>query len=458
MPEPSPRPSFLQRLRWAALAADSWLDHAVYVSIQAVRAGLEGLYVFSNRFHVSGWRRVGVELACDGLTFGVAGAILALALAIPAFHETGDDWLQRSDIAVTFLDRYGEPIGQRGIRHNDTVELAEMPDYVVKAVLATEDRRFYEHFGIDVIGTFRAVAANAEANGVVQGGSSITQQLAKNLFLSNERTLERKIKEAYLALWIECHLSKDEILKLYLDRAYMGGGAFGIEAASRYYFGKSVRDVSLPEAAMLAGLFKAPSKYAPTSNLAAARARANQVLTNMVEAGFLTEGQVYGARRNPATPVDRTASQSPDYYLDWAYGQVTDLVDDGKLGNDKTFVVKTAHDPAIQKVAENAIETMLREHGADYNAHQAAMVVMETDGAVRAMVGGRDYSQSQFNRATDALRQPGSSFKPFVYTTALMNGFRPEFGGRRFAHLHQELVPAELWPLLLRAGDADARR
>jgi penicillin-binding protein 1A len=349
VPEPASRRSFLQRLRNAALAIDSWLDHAVYVSIQGLKAAFEGLYAFSNRFHVSGWRWVGVELACDGLTFGLAGAVLALALAIPAFKETGPDWLQRSEIAVTFLDRYGDPIGQRGIRHNDTVELNEMPDYVVKAVLATEDRRFYEHFGIDVIGTFRAVAANAEANGVVQGGSSITQQLAKNVFLSNERTLERKIKEAYLALWIECHLSKDEILKLYLDRAYMGGGSFGIEAAAHYYFGKSVRDVSLAEAAMLAGLFKAPSKYAPTNNLAAARARANQVLTNMVEAGFLSEGQVYGARRNPATPVDRTASQSPDYYLDWAYDQISDMVDEGQLTGDTTFVVKTAHDPAIQR-------------------------------------------------------------------------------------------------------------
>jgi penicillin-binding protein 1A len=424
--EPSPRPSLWQRLRWAALAVDSWLDHAVYVSIQAVRATFEGIYTFSNRFHVAGMRRVGVELACDGLTFGLAGAILALALAVPAFQETGENWLKRSEIAVTFLDRYGEPIGQRGIRHNDSVPLAEMPDYVVKAVLATEDRRFYEHFGIDVIGTFRAIAANAEANGVVQGGSSITQQLAKNIFLSNERTLERKIKEAYLALWIECHLTKDEILKLYLDRAYMGGGAFGIEAAAHYYFGKSVRDVSLAEAAMLAGLFKAPSKYAPTANLAAARARANQVLTNMVEAGFLSEGQVYGARRNPATPVDRTASQAPDYYLDWAYGQIAKMVDEGKLGNESTFVVKTAHDPGIQKMAEKTVEAMLREHGSEYNAHQGAMVVMDPDGAVRAMVGGRDYSQSQFNRATDALRQPGSSFKPFVYTTALMNGFRPD--------------------------------
>ncbi|MET0482321.1 MAG: PBP1A family penicillin-binding protein [Aestuariivirgaceae bacterium] len=426
MPEPLPKPSLLQRLKRGALALDSWLDHAVYVSIQAVRSLFEALYAFSNRFHVSGWRRVGVELACDGLTFGVVGAILALALAVPAFRETTPDWLQRSDIAVTFLDRYGQPLGQRGIRHNDTVPLAEMPDYVVKAVLATEDRRFYEHFGIDVMGTLRAVAANARADGVVQGGSSITQQLAKNLFLSNERTIERKIKEAYLALWIETHLTKDEILKLYLDRAYMGGGAFGIESASQYYFGKSVRDVSLAEAAMLAGLFKAPSKYAPTNNLAAARARANTVLSNMVEAGFLSEGQVYGAKRNPATPVDRATSQAPDYYLDWAYDQVTAMVDDGKLGHDTTLTVKTGLDPAVQKVADNTIEAMLREHGQTYNAHQAAMVVMETDGTVRALVGGRDYSQSQFNRASDAARQPGSSFKPFVYTTALLNGFTPD--------------------------------
>jgi penicillin-binding protein 1A len=413
-------------MRRTALRVDSWLDHAVYVTIQGVRAGFEGLYAFSNRFHVNGLRKVGVELACDALTLGLAGAIVALALAIPAFRETTDDWLQRSDIAVTFLNRFGETIGQRGIRHNDSVALDEMPDYVIKAVLATEDRRFYEHFGIDVIGTFRAVAANAEANGVVQGGSSLTQQLAKNIFLNNERTIERKIKEAYLALWIETHLSKDEILKLYLDRAYMGGGAFGIEAAAQYYFGKSVRDVSLAEAAMLAGLFKAPSKFAPTANLAAARGRANVVLSNMVDAGFLSEGQVYGARRNPATPVDRTASQAPDYYLDWAYSEVARLVEEGKLGNETTFVVKTAHDPTLQKAAENAIEAMLREHGAQYEAHQGAMVVMDIDGAVRAMVGGRDYSQSQFNRATDALRQPGSSFKPFVYTTALMNGFRPD--------------------------------
>lgn len=422
-----PRSSFFTRLRRRALRVDSWIDSALYRLGRAGVSGWEKLYLFSSRFRVRGWRRLGVELAGEGLTLGLGGAILALALAAPAFKITaGGDWLSRADIAVTFLDRYGNLIGQRGIMHDNAVPLSEMPDYVIKAVLATEDRRFYEHFGIDIIGTARAIVANAEANDLVQGGSSLSQQLAKNLFLSNERTLQRKIREAYLALWLETQLTKDEILKLYLDRAYMGGGAFGIEAAAQFYFGKSVRDVSLAEAALLAGLFKAPTRYAPHVNLAAARARANQVLSNMVEAGFLTEGQVYGARREPAEPIDRSGAQMPDYYLDWAYQQIVKMSAEGKLGSETVFVVKTAHDPAIQKAAENALETTLRQYGKSYNAHQGAIVVMEPDGAVRAMVGGRDYGQSQFNRATDALRQPGSSFKPFVYTTALMNGFKPQ--------------------------------
>ncbi len=198
----------------------------------------------------------------------------------------------------------------------------------MKAALATEDRRFYEHWGIDPIGTFRALTVNVRGGGVVQGGSSITQQLAKNLFLTNERSLERKIKEAFLALWLEFHLTKDEILKLYLDRAYMGGGAHGVVAAADYYFGKSAKDVTLAEAAMMAGLFKAPTKYAPHINLPAARARANDVLRNMVEAGFLTEGQIQTARRNPATPVNRSRETTPDYYLDWGYEQVKQLAAD----------------------------------------------------------------------------------------------------------------------------------
>src|SRR5262249_7058004 len=196
------------------------------------------------------------------------GLVVRLALAHPAFRDPSDeDWLKKSDLAVTFLARYGNEIGSRGIRHNDSIPLEEYPDHLIKAVLATEDRRFYEHYGIDFPGTIRAMTANARAGGVVQGGSSITQQLAKNLFLSNERTLERKVKEAFLAVWLETRLSKNEILKLYLDRAYMGGGEFGVDAAAQYYFGKSARDVNLAEAAMLAGLFKAPTRFAPHINL-----------------------------------------------------------------------------------------------------------------------------------------------------------------------------------------------
>ena len=267
---------------------------------------------------------------------------------------------------------------------------------------------------------------NAQAGGVRQGGSSITQQLAKNLFLSNERTIERKVNEAFLAIWLETRLTKNEILKLYLDRAYMGGGTFGVDGAAHFYFNKSARDVNLAEAAMLAGLFKAPTKYAPHINLPAARARANVVLDNLVDAGFMTEGQVFGARRNPATAVDRRDENSPNYYLDWAFDEMRKLVDTfPKSYNERVFVVRTAIDMNVQRAAEEAIENQLRQFGRDYHATQAATVVADLDGGVRAMVGGRDYGASQFNRATDAYRQPGSSFKPYVYTTALLNGFKP---------------------------------
>ena len=202
----------------------------------------------------------------------------------------------------------------------------------------------------------------------------------------------------------------------------MGGGSFGAAAASEFYFGKSVKDVNLAEAAMLAGLFKAPTKYAPHDNLPAARARAADVLNNLVDAGFMTEGQVYAARRNPATPVDRKQEITPDYYLDWAFAELKRLADNGKLGNDRVLTVRTALDVSIQKQAEESLESTLRQYGTGYGASQAATVVMDPDGAVRGMVGGRDYGSSQFNRATDALRQPGSSFKPFVYTAALLTG------------------------------------
>ncbi|MFK8252258.1 transglycosylase domain-containing protein [Ancylobacter terrae] len=417
-----------RKLRHALLALDSWIDSSIYAAGARLRSGWESFIAFMDRFHVQGPTRLAVEVASEGMTWGAVGAVLMLALAIPAFRETSDDWLKRAELSVVFQDRYGNVIGERGIRHNDTVPLEEFPDHLIKAVLATEDRRFYEHFGIDIPGTFRAVLSNARAGGVVQGGSSLSQQLAKNLFLSNERTLERKIKEAFLALWLEFHLTKNQILKLYLDRAYMGGGSFGVDAAAQFYFGKSARDVTLAEAAMLAGLFKAPSKFAPHVNLPAARGRASVVLDNLVDAGFMTEGQVFGARRNPATPVDRKLDDVPEYYLDYAFNEVKKIVDTlPKSYAERSFVVRTALDSNIQKAADAAVRDAIRQFGKDYGAKQAAMVIMEPNGAIRAMVGGTDYGESQFNRATDALRQPGSSFKPYVYTAALMTGkFTPQ--------------------------------
>lgn len=415
--------SLWQRFVRAFERFDSWTASSINEGGRNLSSAWDRYSAVMDRFHVTGGWRVAADLACEGLTLSVGGLLLMLTLAIPAFREVGgDDWLKKQDLAVVFLDRYGNEVGRRGIRHDDSIALEEFPDHFLKAVLATEDRRFYDHFGIDIIGTSRALMANARASGVVQGGSSITQQLAKNLFLSNQRSIERKIKEAFLALWLEFHLSKREILKLYLDRAYMGGGSFGATAAAEFYFGKSIKDVSLAEGAMLAGLFKAPTKYAPHHNLPAARARAADVLSNLVDAGFMTEGQVYAARRNPATPIDRKQEISPDYYLDWAFNEVKRLADDGKLGNDRVLTVRTALDTSMQKQSESALETLLRQQGDAYDASQAATVVMEPDGAVRAMVGGRDYGASQFNRATDALRQPGSSFKPFVYIAALMTG------------------------------------
>jgi penicillin-binding protein 1A len=408
------------------LDLDARVDSFLFQAGEWTRETYERFSAFMDRFHVAGWQRASVEALSEGATLGTGGLVLMLALAIPAFQETSDDdWLKKSELAMTILDRYGNEVGSRGIRHNDSIPLDQFPDHLIKAVLATEDRRFYEHFGIDPAGTFRAVLTNARAGGVVQGGSSLTQQLAKNLFLNNERSIERKVKEAFLAVWLETRLSKNEILKLYLDRAYMGGGAFGVDAAAQYYFNKSARDVNLAEAAMLAGLFKAPSKFAPHVNLPAARARANVVLDNLVEAGFMTEGQVFGARRNPATAVDRRDERSPNYYLDWAYDEMKKLVDTfPKSMTERVFVVRTTLDVSLQREAENAVENFLRQYGKEYGASQAATVLMELDGSVRAMVGGRDYGLSQFNRATDALRQPGSSFKPYVYAVALANGFK----------------------------------
>ncbi|MEM1366022.1 MAG: PBP1A family penicillin-binding protein [Pseudomonadota bacterium] len=424
--DPLERASANRRRGWLSrtmLAADSWLDTTIYQAFASGGDFWEDVVIFFRQFRVFGFKRVVTEIGSEAATIGLVGATLLFALAIPAMERTEGDWLAQDEFSVTFLDRFGNEIGERGIRQRPVAQLEDLPDHFVKAVLATEDRRFFDHYGVDPQGLIRALYENARANAVVQGGSTITQQLAKNVFLTNERSLERKINEAFLSVWLEFNLTKKEILQLYLDRAYMGGGNFGVQAAAEFYFGKSVKSLTMAEGAMLAGLFKAPTAFAPHVNLPNARARANEVLTNMVEADFVTEGQVVEARRRPAAAIYRGDLTLPDYFLDWAFDEVREIA----LGlGVKNLVAKTTIDLNLQKAAENSVESHLRQYGKSYGVKQAAMVVMDTEGAVRAVVGGRDYGQSQYNRATRAKRQPGSSFKPFVYAHAMENGLRPE--------------------------------
>ncbi|WP_312361396.1 transglycosylase domain-containing protein [Ensifer sp.] len=405
------------------LRIDSWIDSTVWNAGFKLSQWWEDTTIFFRRFRVTGWKKAVFEVLGEGMTWGTAGSVLMLALALPAFEETKGNWRAQSDFAVTFLDRYGNEIGHRGIIHEDSVPIDELPDHLIKAVLATEDRRFFDHYGIDFLGLARAMTENARAGGVVQGGSTLTQQLAKNLFLSNERTIERKIKEAFLAIWLESNLSKKEILRLYLDRAYMGGGTFGAAAAAQFYFGKAITDVNLAESAMLAGLFKAPARYAPHVNLPAARGRANEVLTNLVQGGLMTEGQVIAARLNPATVVDRAQVKAPDFFLDWAFDEVQRIA---RPFAQHSLIVRTTIDMGLQNAAEDSVESSLRQYGESFHVKQGALVMVENGGPVRAMVGGRDYGESQFNRATRALRQPGSSFKVYTYAAAMEKGMTPE--------------------------------
>ncbi len=382
--------------------------------------------VFLDRFRIRGIWRFVVNIVDDGATFSLFAGLGLLMFALPPFSGTGDIWNLGRQYAVTFTDISGEIIGRRGIRQDDAIPLGEIPPDVVNAVLATEDARFYQHFGVDVVGTFRALVENARANDVRQGGSSITQQLAKNLFLTPEKTLRRKINEAFLAMWIEARLSKDEILKMYLDRSYLGGGTYGVEAAAQFYFGKSIRDVNLSEAAMLAGLFKAPSKFAPHANVADALARANVVLYRMLDSGFISHGELLAARRDAPRVISQSLYYSPDYFLDYAYAETLALIESQGLQSDYVIEVKSTAELRLQQAAQRIVNDEIDTEAPAFRATQAALVSMELDGAVKAIVGGRNYEDSQFNRATDALRQPGSSFKPFVYMAALLAGYTPE--------------------------------
>jgi penicillin-binding protein 1A len=316
----------------------------------------------------------------------------------------------------------GSMLAQRGEMAGANVALKDLPPYLPKAFIAIEDRRFYSHFGIDPVGILRALVTNVLHRGVSQGGSTLTQQLAKNLFLTQERTMQRKLQEAELAIWLERKHSKNEILELYLNRVYFGSGAYGVEAAAQRYFGKSAKNVTIAEAAMLAGLVKSPSRLAPNRNPEGAEQRAQVVLAAMADARFITEAQAQASIGHPAINVKPAGAGTVNYVADWIGEVLDDLV--GQI--DQSITVETTIDPKLQSVAEAAIIDELAAKSVKFNVSQGALVAMTPDGAVRAMVGGRNYSESQYNRAVTARRQPGSAFKPFVYLTALEQGLTPD--------------------------------
>jgi penicillin-binding protein 1A len=324
------------------------------------------------------------------------------------------------NIAILGVD--GSLLANRGDTGGAAVRLHELPPYLPKAFVAIEDRRFYSHWGVDPVGILRALVRNATGHGVVQGGSTLTQQLAKNLFLTQERTVPRKIQEAILALWLEHQYSKDQIIELYLNRVYFGSGAYGVDAAAEKYFGHPARDVTLPEAAMLAGLMKAPTKLAPNHNEAAAVGRADQVVAAMAQEGHITEAMAKAALAHPAHAVKGKGGGSLNYAADY----VMDMLDETIGAIDEDIVVTSTIDPRRQASAERALNDVLAKQGGKYGVSQGALVSLDGTGAIRALVGGRDYEDSQFDRAISARRQPGSAFKPFVYLTALEHGLTPD--------------------------------
>jgi penicillin-binding protein 1A len=328
-------------------------------------------------------------------------------------YEPGND--------ITLLDSKGRMIARRGLSQGERVTVGELPDYVGNAFIAIEDRRFRYHFGIDPMGLARAAFTDAAHGSYVQGGSTLTQQLAKNLFLKPDRTFKRKIEEAILAIYLETRYSKDEILTLYLNRVYFGAGVYGIGAASERFFEKGARELTLPEAAILAGSVKAPSRYNPQASSEAAQGRANLVLDAMEDAGFIAHPARVAAAATRPKIAHSFATPGAGYFVDYVVSQVPAFVDKPK----ERLIVETTLDLDLQRNAEKALEAGLAKDGAKFAATQGALVAMTPEGALRALVGGRSYDDSPFNRATDALRQPGSAFKAFVYLAALEHGHRP---------------------------------
>jgi penicillin-binding protein 1A len=354
--------------------------------------------------------------------WGVIAAVGTIAFVVSTLPPIQSLEVPKRPPTIEIVGTDGRPLITRGEMSGTDVSIKDLPAYLPRAFVAIEDRRFFSHSGVDPIGLLRAVAANVLRRGVSQGGSTITQQLAKNLFLTQERTLWRKMQELVLALWLERKFSKTEILELYLNRVYFGSGAYGVEAAAQRYFGKPAREVKIAEAAMLAGLVKSPSRLAPSRNPNGAERRAQAVLAAMTELGFVTETMAKTALAQPARAVKPAGAGSVNYVADWIMDVLDDLV--GRVEQD--LVVETSIDPILQAAAEKALIDELTLKGQKFDVAQGAIVAISSDGAVRAMVGGKNYAESQFNRAVAAKRQPGSAFKPFVYLTALERGLTPE--------------------------------
>ncbi|MBV9633632.1 MAG: penicillin-binding protein [Methylobacteriaceae bacterium] len=349
----------------------------------------------------------------------VAGIVAYYATQLPPIDQLA---VPKRPPNIAILAEDGTLLANRGDTGGPAISLKELPPYLPKAFIAIEDRRFYSHWGIDPFGIMRALVRNVTGKSLSQGGSTLTQQLAKNLFLTQERTMSRKIQEAILAIWLEHKYTKDQILELYLNRVYFGSGAYGVEAAAQKYFGKSARAVTLSEAAVLAGLMKSPSKLAPNRNPQGASDRAAQVIDAMAQEGFITEAMAKVALAKPAQAVREKSAGSVNYAADY----VMDALDDTVGAIDEDIVVTTTISPQMQNAAERALDEELAAKGQKFGVSQGALVALDLNGGVRALIGGRDYSDSQFDRAVAAKRQPGSSFKPFVYLTALEHGLTPD--------------------------------
>jgi penicillin-binding protein 1A len=373
----------------------------------------------------SGGRSVLGRLFYWGFVVGIWGVVAVLGVVgyYAAELPSVNTWkVPERPPNVQILAVDGTLIGNRGDTGGESMRLALLPAYVPNAVIAIEDRRFRSHFGVDPIGLVRAVTKNVFAGDVVEGGSTLTQQLAKNMFLTPERSIKRKVQEVVLAVWLETKYSKDEILEMYLNRVYFGAGAYGIDAAARRYFDRDATKLTLGQAAMLAGLLPAPSYYAPNRNPDAAKRRAALVLAAMEDGGFINAKQAEEAEKAPAAVASLAMSRSENYVADW----IMEVLPYHTGTVDQDIVVETTIDPVLQGAASAALNETLDAEGEKYGVSQGALVALDGTGAVRALVGGRSYAKSQFNRAVDARRQPGSAFKPFVYLTALQAGMRPD--------------------------------